>query len=357
MVIRNRMGILTSDANRESAEETIANMLAGVGTPSGYNWGALGSGTGPKASDILNRQKFEYEMLKDQISSQQTEAKKRALADLYAGGLYSGPSPRVMNALSAASALSEEGIRGQLASSLAGLGEGYGAAQELTQQGYQQLQDYLARQQADPFAAVNVESPEVTNALEAALQSQGAMSPDVQAQLQATNLGLQSGTQQFRNLLGTLSALGQQDRASRLSEAQMASNVALTGLGQTRAQYEAELQSSAMRALNQLAQEMASQRFQQEAAASAARDALRVSLAEAGIDVGSLEPTQAGAATETAPVSREQQIQQIASSAKGLRDAVAQFAPQFAAANPGATVAEMRRRFPNLAAAVAAARQ
>lgn len=355
MVVRNRMGRVTSDGTRESSEETIANLLSGVVVP-GYDWSGLGSTAGPKASDILNRQKFEYEMLKDQIASQQTEAKKRALADLYAGGLYSAPSPQVMNALNAASAVSEEGIRGQLASSLAGLGEGYGAAQELTQRGYQQLQDYLARQQADPFAAVNVESPEVTNALEAALQSQGAMSPDVQAQLQATNLGLQSGTQQFRNLLGTLSALNQQDRASRLAEAQMASNVALTGLGQNRAQYEAELQSSAMRALNQLAQEMASQRFQQEAAASAARDALRVSLAEAGIDVGSSEPTQT-AAEQRPTVSREQQIQQIASSAKGLRDAVAQFAPQFVAANPGATVAEMRRRFPNLAAAVAAARQ
>lgn len=349
MAIYGRTGIVSSEG-RESPED----ILAGIADPPGYDPRLFaGTGTGPKASDILNREKFKYEILKDQMAAEQTAAKKKALADLYASGLYSQPNPAVMSALENIGGMSQQAIQGQLASSLAGLGAGYGAAEQLTQQGYQQLQEYLGRQQADPFAAVNVESPQVANALEAALQSQGAMNDDVRAQLEATNLGLQSGTQQFRNLLQTLSAIGQQDRASRLAEAQMASNVALTGLGQTRAQYEAELQSSAMRALNQLAQDMALQRFQQESAAAAAREALRVSLAEMGIDVNDI-PTEG---TGDVPMTRDERIAQIAGQAPGLRAAVAQFAPQFAAANPSASVAEMRRRFPKLAAAVAAARQ
>jgi hypothetical protein len=186
-------------------------------------------------------------------------------------------------------ATSEAAINKQLADSLAGIGESYGKAQGLTEQGYAQLLDYLSKNQQDPYSQVQVQNVAPTQ-LEAQglLEARGALSPDVLAYQQAVTSAGQSGAEQYQNLLNVLSSLNKQGGESRAAEAQMAKNIALTGLGEQRAGMESSLKTSASSALSQLAAQMAQKKLEAQAQADAQAQALLETLAGLGVDVNAL---------------------------------------------------------------------
>lgn len=276
---------------RPPVDEVTAKILAGAGgVPiDTYNWGGTGSGTSMKPSDILASQKFQYDVMQDTQAAQQAAAKRNALIDYYTSGAYRSGTDALMSGYDTMQGTSEAAINKQLADSLAGIGESYGTAQSLTEQGYSQLMDYLSKNQQDPYSQVQVQNaaPVQLEAL-GMLQNRGALSPDVLAYQQAVSSAGQSGAEQYQNLLNVLSSLTKQGGESRATEAQMARNLALTGLGEQRAGYESGLKSSASSALSQLASQIAQKKLEAQAQADAQAQALLETLAGLGVDVNAL---------------------------------------------------------------------
>jgi len=278
--------------NRPPADLVAAGLLSDTGlTVPGLNWSALGGGSsgGMKPSDILAQQKFLYDVNKDKSAAAQSQAKANALVDYYTSGAYRSGTDSLLSGYDTMQATSEAAINKQLADSLAGIGESYGTAQNLTEQGYGQLLDYLSKNQQDPYSQVRVQNAAPAQ-LEAQglLEARGALSPDVLAYQQAVSSAGQSGAEQYQNLLNVLSSLNKQGGESRATEAQMAKNFALTGLGEQRAGYESGLKTSASSALSQLATQMAQKKLEAQAQADAQAQSLLETLAGLGVDVNAL---------------------------------------------------------------------
>jgi hypothetical protein len=286
----NRPRRVVAITDRPDESVAIADILAGIEVPGYGNVG--GTGTKMKPSDILANKKFQYDVLQDTQAAQQAEAKKNALIDYYKSGAYRSGVDSQLAGYDTMQSTSEAAIRKQLADSMAGIGESYGKAQGLTEQGYGDLINYLSANQQDPYAQVRVQnSAPVQLEAQGLLQAQGALSPDVLAYQQAVSSAGQSGADQYQNLLNVLSSLNKSGNVSRSSEAQMGRNMALTGLGEQRAGYESGLQSSAQSALTQLATQIAQKKLEAQAQADAQAASLLETLAGLGIDVtGLLNP-------------------------------------------------------------------
>lgn len=285
------MGGPLNPQDRPPVDQAIAGILAGAGgiPIDTYNWGSTSSGTSMKPSDILAQQKFLYDVNQDRSAAAQSQAKSKALVDYYTSGAYRSGTDSLLSGYDTMQKTSEAAINKQLADSLAGIGESYGTAQGLTEQGYGQLLDYLSKNQQDPYSQVRVQNTAPAQ-LEAQglLEARGALSPDVLAYQQAVSSAGQSGAEQYQNLLNVLSSLTKQGGESRATEAQMARNLALTGLGEQRAGYESGLKSSASSALSQLASQIAQKKLEAQAQADAQAQALLETLAGLGVDVNAL---------------------------------------------------------------------
>jgi hypothetical protein len=286
-------GPVVQTDNRPPIDEVVASIFADTGLeiPGYGNWGS--TGTGMKASDRLASDKFDYELWKDQYERDQADIqstnKKNALINYYKSGGYRSGTDALMSGYDTMQGTSEAAINQQLADSLAGIGESYGKAQGLTEQGYADLLNYLSANQQDPYSQVKVQAAAPAQ-LEAQglLEARGALSPDVLAYQQAVNSAGQSGVEQYQNLLNVLSSLNKTGNQSRATETQMARNIALTGLGEQRAGYESGLKSSAQSSLAQLASQIAQKKLEAQAQADAQAQSLLETLAGLGIDVTSL---------------------------------------------------------------------
>jgi hypothetical protein len=124
--------------------------------------------------------------------------------------------------------------------------------------------------------------PQATNPMQSYLEAYGAMSPDVQGQLQAQQNAAQYGAENFKNLIQVLSSQADLGSQSRMSEMQMALNLANTGLAQQKAQYKSRGESELANALFQIQQDTAKSRLEQEMAAAQYKDALLNAIMEAG---------------------------------------------------------------------------
>lgn len=281
--------------NRPDPNQVAAGILAddGLGIPQ-LNWNSIGGGKGIKPSDVLAQQKFLYDVSQDKSAAAQSQAKANALANYYTSGAYKSGTDSLLSSYDTMQANSEAAINKQLADSLAGIGQSYGTAQQMTEQGYGDLINYLSANQQDPYAGVNVQnSAPVQLEAQGLLQARGALSPDVLAYQQAVNSAGQSGAEQYQNLLNVLSSLNKKGNVSRANEAQMGKNFALTGLSGQRAEYESGVKSSASSALTQLANQIAQKKLEAQAQSDAQAQSLLETLAGLGIDVSALLNPQA----------------------------------------------------------------
>jgi hypothetical protein len=313
MAVFGMSGPMVPRDNRVPVDSAINDLLSGITIPGYTNVG--GTGTRMKPSDILANQKFQYDVAQDTAASQQAAAdrqqaatekanKQNALINYYNSGAYRSGIDSQLAGYDTMRGTSEAAINQQLADSLAGIGESYGKAQGLTEQGYGDLINYLSANQQDPYSQVRVQNTAPVQ-LEGAgyLQSQNALSPDVLAYQQAVSSAGQSGAEQYQNLLNVLSSLNKSGNISRASEAQMGRNVALTGLGEQRAGYESGLRSSANQALTQLASQIAQKKLEAQAQADALAQSLLETLAGLGVDVtGLLNPQPVEPVAPVAPV-------------------------------------------------------
>lgn len=300
-----------------TTEDTIANILGGIDF--GGNWDFLNQGTGGTSASgkaallnaQLNRNKFQYQQAVDQAKLEreaaQNAATKAALESLYKkGGGYDLAG--ALSNISGIESTSKKAIEDQLASSLAAVQEGYAGnanflgAEPITTQGFADLEQYLSQPTTDYYGGIQTDTPQVQNELAALLQSQGAQSPSVDAYLQGVNASLAGGSRNFQNLLQTLSALESSGLESRKREARTAGTFARTNLAQQRAALEGRLKGEAGAALSQLATQIAQQRAAAQQQESESKAALAKLLAEAGVDVSTLDGsggTDGGGAPQT----------------------------------------------------------
>lgn len=283
-----------------------------VGSPfAGLNLGATGgtkntqAGLAALQNAALARSKFQYQQESDaqkylrELAAQ--KAKTDALTKLYESG-SSYDLKGALKGIADIGSTSQTGIENQLASSLAALNQGYQGtdqmlgAQQLTEQGYSALEDYLNQPMTNPYQDVKVQTPQIQNDLSALLQSQGALSPNVSAYIQGVNADMAAGAANYQNLLNTLAALETSGLQSRKREAKTAGTYAKTSLAQQKASYEGQLQAQAQQALTQLSAQMAQQRMAAEQKYAETQAALAQALAEAGIIV---DPSRVGQTTDT----------------------------------------------------------
>jgi hypothetical protein len=267
---------------------TLPGLDFGGGTSSG-------SGTGTKASDILNKLKFQYQVQKDASASnraaQNLQAQNDALSSLYTSGAYGDSANNYISALDKMQGTSEQGINDQLARSLASLGEGYTQAQNLTNTGYESLVKALSGY-TNPYQSMQAQQPvPVTNALESILNANNANVGDYQNML---NSEMQMNQANQQNLLSALAQISQSGSQSRSAEAELANQFAQANLGANKANYQGQLQTNASQALTDLSNQIAQKKAEAQAQAEQQKFALAQLLAQAGIDVTKLNPPAMG---------------------------------------------------------------
>lgn len=290
---------------------------------------AIGGGSGASAGDTLAARKYADERADRQ-------AQIRAYQDYLASGRLAGGF-----------AGERENVDAGYETALRNIAEGYGEAQGLTSRGYEDLRSYLGRTAVNPYEGLAVNAGLATNPMEQFLEAYGAAGPEVQAAVAAEQAARESGAGAFQSLIDILSGASTEAQRSRQAETEMAANLASTLLGQQRAGVTSQAELARRQALAQIAQREADRQF---------------AIEQALLGLGRF-PSEPGSGAVDAGIvpantmTREQQIQQIASGARNLKDAATQFAPKFMAENPKATAAEIKKQFPKLAEAVAAAKK
>ena len=295
MTVYSGQGPMNNQGIGEMTIDQFQSLINGVDfnldDPMSSVTGGTGSGTGTKASDILNRLKFQYQVKKDAAASNKAAenlaAQNAALTSLYTSGQYGDSAKNYISALDTMRGTSEQGINDQLARSLASLNEGYAQAQGLTDTGYQNLVKALSGYQ-NPYAGMQApQAVPVRNALEGLLTANNANIGDYQNMLNAELQAGQSNQQDLLSALAQISASGQQ---SRSAEAELANQFAQANLGANKANYQGQLQTNASQALTDLANQIAQKKAEAQAQAEQQKFALAQLLAQAGIDVTKLKP-------------------------------------------------------------------
>ena len=246
------------------------------------------------------------------------------------------------------------------------VGTGYLGAQGRTGVAYNALQNYLQQNQPRAFQqAPQTPATSVTNDLAQYMGGQGVSTAPVDPTVNALNAAAGGGAQNYNSLLATLGQLQQSNQESRMAEQQMGRSGALSGLEQIYQGQTGGLQQQQLQALAELQSNIFGQRLtaEQQAAArnQAIQDALAGLLGAGYINPGQITPTTiTGTApgtviTETRPTVNplppvaKTAIQQLAAiPVKSSNTALINKIESFVTANPNATAAQVKKKFPDL---------
>jgi hypothetical protein len=304
----------------------------------------LGGGSGSGASDL--------DMMKYRDSQQQAIAEKvrqaaqyKAMQDYYNTGDWRSMYDTLGRDLDTMQRQGQSQIRGVYDAALGNIGAGYADASRMTQQGYDALNKYLGQNSANPFAGASFTPTTVQDNSQQFMQAYGLDSPEVAQQAATENAYNQAGAGAMNSVYDLLNRAAQASQQSRLSEAQMGQNFANQTLGSSRAAYQAMAAKAQQDQLNELMNTISQQRFNLNQAEGEKGNTLQEELIKL---TGVADPE-----TGKAPLTKAENIAQIAANTPNFKEAVKQFAPAYIAKNPKATVAELKKTFPALAKAVA----
>ena len=296
---------------------------------------ALGGGgsSGPSL-DMIKYQDAQRQAVLDKIKEQ---TRYKALQDYYQTGDWRKLYKDLGSQLDTMQTQGTSQINDIYKSALGNIGAGYADASRMTGQGYNALNQYLAQNNLNPYAGASFTPTTVEDGSQQFMQAYGIDSPEVAQQTATENAYNQQGAQGFNTMYDLLSRAAQQSQQSRMNESQMAQNFANQGLSSTRAAYEAMAAKSQQESLNDLLNRISSSRFDLSQQEGEKGQTLQEQLiANAGND---------------APLTKQERITQLAAQAPNFKAAIAQFAPDYIAKNPKATVAELKKKFPELAKA------
>jgi hypothetical protein len=211
------------------------------------------SGSSGSSGAMTAQQKLDEQIRQQRI---------RAMQGFLGGGGPEQSLAGLRGSLNNMIAAGEGDVEGVYGRTMGNIASGYGAAENLTQQGYDQLSAFLSANPNNPYSGFSAEAGAVSNPLEQVLGAYGVDAPEAQAMLQAEMAAGQSGASNFNALVDVLSRSAEFGATSRASEMQMARNFATTSLGQQRASYESQAAGARQQALAQLAQMRAQREFE-----------------------------------------------------------------------------------------------
>ena len=274
----------------------------------------------------------------------------------------------------------EQYISDQAAELLKQLNARQTQATDLTRTGFTNLQNYLAQNQPTAFAQVQRQQPTpMTSDIMQYLAGQGVSGAPVQAQVDLANLGAQGGASNYNQLLNVLAAREQAGQQSRQAEAQMGLTSQLANLQGIYGQGTSQLEQSRLAALADLASKVSGNRIAATQASTSRDQAIQDALA-ALVGTGNLSPSNPDPAIQdlltklipgygedktitfptenkTVPVVPTQSAA-VATLANQVANAKNQTlvnrANAFIEANPTATLAQVKKEFPDLTAAAIA---
>jgi hypothetical protein len=294
-------------------------------------------GAGMSSTDSLARRKYEDELAKEK---RQIEAYQNMLAS---GGYRTG-ADRMLGLINQQGDVQRTNTEGAYRDALANILGGFTTAQDLTNQGYSGLEQFLRQNPNNPYADVRVSAGQAPDAMEQILSAYGVSADPVRAQVAAEQAAAQQGAAGFQNLLNTLGASAQQSDASRLAEMMMARNLAGEQLTGQRAGLQSQAARAQADALAQIQAQLAQARLEQEAGAEKRRTDIEDVLAAAGAT-----PQTAGGDKDT-EAAKSRAIEQLAAKAGTVKDKkLAARIEAFVEANPNAGIAKIRKEFPALA--------
>ena len=298
---------------------------------------ALGMGGGGSSASGLEMLKYQDAQRQAVLDKVKEQARYKALQDYYQTGDW---RELYKNLGSQLDTMQTQGT-GQIAdiykSALGNIGAGYADASRMTGQGYNALNQYLAQNNLNPYAGASFTPTTVQDGSQQFMQAYGVDAPEVAQQAATENAYNQQGAQGFNTMYDLLSRAAQQSQQSRMNESQMAQNFANQGLSSTRAAYEAMAAKAQQESLSDLLNRISSSRFD---------------LAQQEGEKGQTLQEQILANTgNDAPLTKQEQITQLAATSPNFKAAVKQFAPAYVEKNPKKTVAELKKTFPELAKA------
>jgi len=267
--------------------------------------------------------------------------------------------PTLLSTLESQKSAQEKYVNDQLAALQARLGTSYTTASGLQTQGFDALRNYLTANAPTAYAqAPRATAAPVVNDLAQYMASQGVDAARVQPGLLAAQAAAQGGATNYNNLLNTLAAQSAAGQESRLAEQQMAQQLAAAQLGAYKAQQEGTLTTQQLAALQDIQSQYNTAKFQAQQQAIARQQALQDALNSlygtgyvappppaAPVD-GTTPPVVAPPVAPKAPTALEQLLNVPV---KASNTALIKKVADFAAANPSATAAQVKKAFPALA--------
>ena len=306
-----------------------------------------GGGSGPNASDVLARRKYEDELAQQQRSLE-------AYQQMLSGGSYRSGQDRMMELLRGQAGTSTRNVEGLYGEALGNISAGYGDAQRLTDAGYSALQEYLNQNPNNPYANVAVSAGPTQDDLSGLLGAYGVSADPVRAQVAAEGAAAQQGAAGFQNLLDVLGASAKQSDASRLAEMMMSQNYANTSLGSQRAGFQSQAARAQADALAQIQQQLAQGQMEQEQSAEGRRQQLEDTIAAAGGKLpGDEEKGDEEKGDEetapAAPAAKQKPIDALKTRMETASPSLKKKIEKFVAANPKAGKKKIEQAFPKIA--------
>jgi hypothetical protein len=344
-------------------DSELETQIAGGGDP----YKVTGSGTSAATTNANTAAaKFEAEQqaATDAATAARTGATQQAA---YLRALLGkGVPTSITGSIDAQETSGREYINTQSANLLQRLSEALGTGQQFTTQGYDTLRNYLTANPARAYAQAQRAVPTVTqNALAQYMQAQGVDPAMAQPAVDQANLAALGGATNYNQLLNVLTGAESAGQASRMSEEQMARALAGSQLQQTYGAGRAGVEAEQLSALNALATRISEARIAAENEQLQRDQAIQTALAGI-LGTGYLSPTSKDPAVQTElealvpgykriePPKQSAPVAKLASQvANATNKALVNRANKFIAANPTATLAQVKEEFPQLTAAAA----
>jgi len=359
----------------KEADEFDPTEGSGIKTTSTDDSGGSNSGAYSYAS-ALAKIKADQEAATAAVTRATTGAQNQA--NYLTGMLNQGIPKNVLDLISQSETTGKDYITNQyktLTDQLRGsyvpetnVGTGYLGAQGRTGVAYNALQNYLQQNQPRAFQqAPQTPATSVSNDLAQYMGGQGVSTAPVDPTVNALNAAAGGGAQNYNSLLATLGQLQQSNQESRMAEQQMGRSGALSGLEQIYQGQTGGLQQQQLQALAELQSNIFGQRLTAEQQAAARNQAIQDALAGL-LGAGYINPQQINpiTITGTAPtntitqskptvtlpppvVTPKTPIEQLAAiPVKASNTALINKIENFVTANPNATLAAIKKKFPEL---------
>ena len=303
-----------------------------------------GGGGGGTSADALNMLKYQDAQRQAILDGIKEKTRYKALQDYYQSGDWRKLYQDLGSQLDTMQTQGTGQIGDIYKSALGNIGAGYADASRMTGQGYNALNQYLAQNNLNPYAGASFTPTTVADGSQQFMQAYGVDSPEVAQQVATENAYNQQGAQGFNTMYDLLSRAAQQSQQSRMNESQMAQNFANQGLSSTRAAYEAMAAKSQQESLNDLLNRISSSRYDLSQQEGEKGQTLQEQLITNDPGDGTVSETKI-------PLTKKEQIARLVETTPNFKSAVTQFAPAYIAKNPKATVAELKKTFPELAKA------